>query len=304
MTITAKIVEDSIAPNGKRLTTFQLSYPRFIHAEAKTHRVLSSGDSMIEVLEDVSFMDCKDLSRNASSSRAIPVMRMIERTLADPAFFVHIGKNQPGMQAKEEVSDEIKEKFAAEWNQLGRIVATYCERWALNYGIHKQVANRPLEAWQHISVVCTATEWDNFFELRNHPDAQPEIHVLAALMQAEMNASTPVLRARNREHESGWHLPYVSREERRAYDTDPQFLAKLSSARCARTSYLNHDGTNPVIAKDVQLFNDLVGSVPLHASPTEHQGYPLPLADQRSKNFCGWRQHRELVEQAIYSRAI
>jgi hypothetical protein len=301
MTITAKIIEDSIAPNGKRLTTFQLSYPRFIHAEAKTHRVLRSGDDIIEVLEEVSLMDDPNLSRNASSSRAIPVKKMIERTLADPAFFVHIGKNQPGMQAKEEVSDFIKGEFQREWNELGAIVAGYSERWATVYGIHKQVANRALEAWQHISVVVTATEWDNFYELRNHVDAQPEIHVLAALMQAEVEKSTPVLRKRDRLHESAWHLPYVSLAERQQHADDPIYLARLSSARCARTSYLNHDGSYPDAAKDIQLFLDLVGGRPLHASPTEHQGYPLPLAEQRSKNLVGWRQFRELVEHDIYA---
>lgn len=300
MTTSAKIIEHSIAENGKPLITYQLSYPRFIHAEAKTHRVLRSGDDIIEVLEEVSLMDDPNLSRNASSSRAIPVKKMIERTLADPAFFVHIGKNQAGMQAKEEVSDEIKEKFEAEWIELAHIVASHSERWATQYGIHKQVANRALEPWQHISVVVTATEWENFFELRNHTDAQPEIRDLAEKMLAALEQSTPVLRTRDRLHESGWHLPYVSGAEREIYQDQPEYLAQLSSARCARTSYLNHDGSFPDGAKDVQLFKDLVGGVPLHASPTEHQGYPLPLATQQSKNFFGWRQHRELVEHSIY----
>lgn len=299
MSISAKIIEDSIAPNGKRLTTFMLSYPRFIHAEAKTHRVISSGDNMVELLEEVSLMDDTNLSRNASSSRAIPVKKMIERTLADPAFFEHIGKNQAGMQAKEEVSDEIKAKFKAEWLELAGIVATYSERWAIEYGIHKQVANRALEPWQHISVVVTATEWENFFQLRNHTDAQPEIHVLAKLMQAAMDASTPVLRLpEHKDIAHGWHLPFVSDAERDAFSTDPQFLAQLSTARCARTSYLNHDGTNPNVDKDLQLFLDLVGAEPLHASPTEHQGHPLQSSAQRSKNLVGWSQFRERVEYA------
>lgn len=301
MTIAAKVIEDSIAPNGKRLTTFQLQYPRFIHAEAKTHRIVNIDDEAYALMQEVSLMDCNDLSRNASSSRAIPVNKMIERTLADPAFFVHIGKNQAGMQAKEEVGDDIKAAFREEWVELAGIVAKYVDRWANQYNIHKQVANRALEAWQHIHVVVTATELDNFYELRNHPDAQPEIHELARLMLEAQNASTPVFRPRLREHESGWHLPYVTAAERAEYANDPLFLAKLSSARCARTSYINHDGSNPVIEKDIKLFNDLVGSRPLHASPTEHQGYPLPLADQRSKNFAGWRQHREIIESYFFN---
>lgn len=298
MTIEAKIIEDSIAPNGKRLTTYQLSYPRFIHAEAKTHRIISNGDTL---LEEVSLMDDANLSRNASSSRAIPVNKMIERTMADPAFFVHIGKNQPGMQAKEEVSDFIKGEFKREWIELASIVAGYVDRWANTYGIHKQVANRALEPWQHIGVVVTMTEDDNFFELRDHEDAQPEIKDLAKKMRAMRDASTPVPRPMERYNADAWHLPYVTAEERCEFIGDPLILAKLSAARCARVSYLNHDGASPSIDKDLSLFDMLVGGRPLHASPVEHQAYPLPLATQQSKNFFGWRQHRELVEHEIYT---
>jgi thymidylate synthase ThyX len=275
MTITAKIIEDSIAENDKRITTLQLTYPRFIHAEFMTHRVFS---------------------RNASSSRAIPVARMIENTLADPAFFVHIGKNQAGMQAHEQVDSETRAQFRHEWIELANLVAQYSERWATSYGIHKQVTNRALEPFQHIHVVMTATEFDNFFELRDHEDAQPEMRVLAQIMKDAMAGSTPVFRRRERFLAEGWHLPYVTAEERVAHDRDPDHLSKLSVARCARVSYLTHDGNTPDPAKDIELYDRLVGSKPLHASPTEHQAYPMPRADQRSKNFLGWRQHRELVE--------
>lgn len=279
MTITAKVIEDSIAPNGKRITTFQLMYPRFIHAEFLTHRMFS---------------------RNASSSRAIPVMKMIERALADPAFFVHIGKNQPGMQANEQVDAATAVTFEREWNELAQIVASYVGRWSNEYGIHKQVANRALEPWQHISVIVTTTETDNWRSLRKHPDAQPEIHELAIAWDAAMDASTPVLRKRERMTAAAWHLPYVTAEERLEHADNPTYLAKLSAARCARVSYLTHDGRAPNEAEDLALYERLVGGVPLHASPIEHQAYPLPLASQRSNNFFGWRQNRELVEFDIY----
>ena len=45
------------------LWTFELTYPRYIHSEFMTHRVFS---------------------RNASSSRAIPVKRMIEQVRNNP----------------------------------------------------------------------------------------------------------------------------------------------------------------------------------------------------------------------------
>jgi hypothetical protein len=301
MTITAKVIEDSIAPNGKRLTTFQLQYPRFIHAESKTHRVVSIGDESVALLEEVGLMDCDDLSRNASSSRAIPVNKMIERTLADPAFFVHIGKNQAGMQANEEVDEIYKQMFEQEWRQLAQISARYVARWANEYGIHKQVANRALEPWQHIHVIVTATELDNFYALRDHDDAQPEIRDLARAMRAAQAASTPTLRLRNRLIAHAWHLPYVTDAERDAHSFDPLYLAKLSAARCARVSYLTHDGRVPNADEDLALYERLVGGEPLHASPIEHQAYPLPLASQRSNNFAGWRQNREIVEFTLFN---
>lgn len=299
MTITAKVIEDSVAPNGKRLTTFQLQYPRFIHAESKTHRVVSIADESVALLEEVGLMDCDDLSRNASSSRAIPVNKMIERTLADPAFFVHIGKNQAGMQANEEVSDEIKALFKQEWHELAGIVGGFVDRWANKYGIHKQVANRALEPWQHIHVIVTATELDNFFTLRAHKDAQPEIHHLALRMQEAMSMSVPVQRNDDCTRASSWHLPYVTAIERAHYHAEPQFLAKLSAARCARVSYLTHDGRAPNADEDLALYERLVGGIPLHASPIEHQAYPLPFPRERSNNFVGWRQNREIIEASF-----
>lgn len=77
--ITSRIVADSIAPNGKRITTFELEYPRLIHSELLTHRALS---------------------RNAASSRAIPAIAMIKSVWSNPAEPVHWGMNQSGMQAE------------------------------------------------------------------------------------------------------------------------------------------------------------------------------------------------------------
>ncbi|MPQ56361.1 FAD-dependent thymidylate synthase [Duganella sp. FT27W] len=299
MSATVKIIEHSIAPNGKELVTFQVKYQRFIHAEAKTHRAMTIADQSVELLQEVGLMDCADLSRNASSSRAIPVNKMIAATLADPAFFSHVGKNQPGMQAREEVSPEVKAQFKKEWIELAEIVGGFVDRWSNGYGIHKQVANRALEPWQHISVIVTATELDNFFALRDHVDAQPEIRDLAILMKAALASSTPTLRTEDPGRATSWHLPYVTAAERLEYHGQPAYLAQLSAARCARVSYLTHDGQAPSVEKDIALFMSLVGSEPLHASPVEHQAYPLLLSDTRCKNFVGWQQYRQIVEQSF-----
>jgi thymidylate synthase ThyX len=279
--IEAKVIEDSISEAGARLTTLQLVYPRFIHAEFLTHRVLS---------------------RNASSSRAIPVAKMIEQVRTNPAMPIHWGKNQPGMQAHEELRDLDKQFVQDCWLQTASEAALFAEMMEAR-GAHKQLVNRILEPFQHIHVVATATEWANFFELRAHPDAQPEIHELALQMRAAMDQSEPTLRILDRTDAMNWHLPYVAMEERYFYREQPELLAKASGARCARTSYLTHDGKNPVIEKDLGLYERLVGSRPLHASPTENQGYPMRLATAQSKNFRGWRQWRERVEQEVFGAA-
>ena len=81
MSIEAKIIADSVGGKSPRITTFELRYPRFIHAEFMTHRMFS---------------------RNASSSRAIPVERQIAAIIEDTAMPVHWGMNQKGMQADHE----------------------------------------------------------------------------------------------------------------------------------------------------------------------------------------------------------
>lgn len=285
MTFNVDIVQDTLHPSGKkRLTSLVLKYPRFIHAELMTHRAFS---------------------RSASSSRAIPVRRIIEGILDDPAFFVHIGKNQPGMQASEEVDEPFRVAFKREWETLAEINAEYSRRWSELYGIHKQVANRNLEPWMHMTTIVTATDFDNHRTLRYHKDAQPEYRHLAEMwhraMDEALEANTPVVRRANRLSAEGWHLPFILDAEREKSDEFPILLAKSSAARSARVSYANHDGSNPVIEKDLGLFADLMASEPLHASPAEHQGYVVPSENSRCKNFSGgFGQFRHLVEHATH----
>lgn len=269
--ITAKVIEDSVSDDGIRLTTLQLCYPRFIHSEFMTHRVFS---------------------RSASSSRAIPVKKMIEQVRTNPAMPVHWGKNQPGMQAHEQLTGKSLELVISEWGMAAKCAADIAEMLT-ELGLHKQVANRILEPFQHIHVVVTATEWDNFFNLRCHPDAQPEMRVLAETMRDAMGASLP-----KSVGEGQWHLPYVSEEERADESLKHGDVLKLSTARCARVSYMKHDGTKPNIEEDIALHDKLVGSVPLHASPAEHSATPMPeyLDNRWSGNFHGWIQYRKTLE--------
>jgi len=284
---TARVIEDSVAANtGIRLTTLQLRYPRFIHAEFMTHRVFS---------------------RNASSSRAIPVAKVIEQVRTDPAMPIHWGKNQPGMQANDALSGDELYLVQEAWRNAARAAANFASDMASN-NAHKQVANRILEPFQFMHVIVTATEWLNFFELRDHEDAEPNIRALAVAMREAMNGSTP-----NVLHQGDWHTPYVSIEKDMLPITnymlangltgdENAFLdiaLKCSAARCARVSYLTHDGQQPDVAKDVELYNRLVGSRPLHASPIEHQATPSLSADEWYGNFRGWVQNRKLIEQSL-----
>jgi thymidylate synthase ThyX len=271
MAIEAKVVADSVWVDSKnkphRITTLQLKYPRFIHSEFMTHRVFS---------------------RNASSSRAIPVKKMLAQVWNDPAMPVHWGANQSGMQAKVELTD-FKQYVAEKlWRGAGKLACGVA--YLMNkVGLHKQVANRILEPWQYIHVIVTATEWKNFMDLRNHADAQPEIRELAMEIAIAMEESEP------EELESGdWHLPYVRAFERHDYTIE--MCKKLSAARCARVSYLTHDGLVPNVDKDIELHDRLVGSVPIHASPVEHQATPSGT-NRFHKNFKGWIQYREEVEK-------
>lgn len=279
--ITAKIVADSVA-NNIRITTLELCYPRFIHSEFMTHRVFS---------------------RNASSSRAIPIDKTIDQVRNNPAMPVHWGKNQSGMQAREEIEDvsSAKENWV-----FGASLAIGSAKVMRDAGLHKQIANRVLEPYQWIKVIVTATEWDNFFKLRLHKDAQPEMMVLAEHMEKAMDESIPV-----ELHPGEWHLPYVDLAD---FDDSgypiPEAI-KCSVARCARVSYLNHDNSTPDIAKDIALADMLLAAG--HMSPFEHIATPMefPTGWERpwikgythldnignfwSGNFRGWIQYRQTL---------
>ena len=278
MTIQAKIIEDSISFEGKRITTFQLLYPRFIHSEVMTHRVFS---------------------RNASSSRAIPVSKMLAMVREEPAMPIHWGKNQPGMQANEQLA--LGNQYLAEvlWREAAQKAASVAERM-MELGLHKQVTNRILEPFQHISVVLTATDFNNWFELRAHPDAQPEIQALAKAMQFEMACSEP-----NELDWGDWHLPYVTPDERndQFFKNNPELLRQISAARCCRVSYLKHDGSVASVSDDLALCEKLIGAKPLHASPFEHQATPDEFDEvhgyhypELHGNFTGWIQYRKQIE--------
>lgn len=289
MTISAKIIADSVNQKGNRIVTMELEYPRFIHSEFMTHRMFS---------------------RNAASSRAIPIKTMLETINNDPATPVHWGRNQAGMQANTAL-DEITQKIAMNAWHDSRVMATHYSKKLSDIGVHKQVANRITEPYQHMKVIVTATEWDNWFNLRTHKDAQPEIQELARVMLKEFNSSQSECL-----YDSEWHVPYVSTNrtlgKRIYFDSTGDEISvidalAISASCCAQVSYRKNDES---LDKAKDIFKKLIESEPKHASPIEHQAKPATSVEwqtgvthidrdfnQWSGNFKDWIQYRQYLDQ-------
>jgi thymidylate synthase ThyX len=258
--ITASIVADSRnAITGDRITTFLARYPRFIHSELMTHRAFS---------------------RNAASSRAIPIAKIMQEVRETPMMPVEWGSNKAGMQAGAPLEAEATAQAKALWREAAGSAAAYAERLA-GLGLHKQVANRVMEPFAPMTVLITATEYENFFALRSHDDAQPEIAALSDLMlQLYVEGSTP------REIDGGdWHIPF---SEKMPDGLDLASRLKVATARCARTSHVAFD-KEFTVESDVSLHDRLAAGG--HWSPFEHCAQAAATSG-RSGNFTGWIQYR------------
>ena len=324
MSYKAKIVLDSVSECGDRLTTMEVRFPRFVLAEFNTHRVFT---------------------RNSGSSRAIPFKKLIGGIVSSPFVPDYWGANQSGMQANEQIDDEKRILAVEDWLKVrDAVVGTAVDLDSL--GVHKQTVNRLLEPFMWHTVVVTSTEWDNFFALRANPDAQPEIRTIAEMMQALYEESNPqeVL-------DDQWHQPFIGvTKDRTEYESEEAWLhatknaaterqwaaenpndaTKVSIARCARVSYLTHDGKREISA-DLTLYNRLENGG--HLSPFEHVARPFTNGERRllsgmtsaldnfadtfdvddlfteqvrqSLEFCGnfrgWRQARKMMtNEAVF----
>ena len=283
MTYAAKILADSISPAGHRLTTFEVTLPRIVLAELNTHRVFS---------------------RNSASSRAIPVKKMLARVLENPFVPATWGKNQKGMQASDEVlAGDALQQARLTWLDLAkqaygaaRHLAAPMEEGGLD--VHKQITNRLLEPWLWHTCIISATEWSNFWNLRDSAKAQPEIKTAAALMHELYKTHEP-----DPVDYGDWHLPLIPHDEKFNIDISrgaAVTAAKISAGRCARVSYLTHDGKRDQQA-DVDLADSLVANG--HMSPLEHPCRPmipdeLDLFEQPVLQYVqgeGWRDTGEVT---------
>ena len=275
--IDAVVIEHSVY-QGQELITFVIKAPKFLDAEIEKHRMFSS---------------------NSTSDRAIPFDRM-----KDAEFFIprDIRKNQKGMQGFEQVEEYTKDEFRWDIHELRNEVI---DTLALYPEIHKQHLNRYLLPWAYqTKIITTNNDWFNYFEaLRDHPAADPAIQELAKKMREAYTWSQPKVL----EH-GDWHLPFVTDEEKDRYSFDD--LCKMSSARCARISYNNHDGTDNSFDKDNSLFTMLYEEN--HRTPMEHQATPMETLFSNdywekgvthmdregrlhSGNFHGFIQYRQLL---------
>lgn len=262
----AKVLADSVSPAGVRLTTLEVTFPRFILAEVNTHRMLS---------------------RSSASSRAIPVEKRIKAVEEDPFVPEAFGRNRKGMQATEVLEGNDAPDAQEEWSAAARNAVVYAKGLA-RLGVHKQHANRLLEPFLWHTAIISATEWDNFFALRCHPDAQPEFRRTAEAMRDARDASTP-------RTIHNWHLPYVDPEEKLALEVAGMSLpdvALVSSMRCARVSYLTHDGKRDPEADKARALELIAAG---HMSPFEHAAHALAESTTFVGNFRGWAQRRKFI---------
>jgi thymidylate synthase ThyX len=254
--ISAQVVQASRSPSGKTVYTFNVTYGLIVHAEQLRHRLFSN---------------------SVKSNRAIPMKVLRKEVLKNPYVPVWMGKHQKGMVADKEVKNP---KQAVRLWKAARYPACVFHWVAEKIGAHKEWANRLLNPWQFVSQTITATEFDNFFVLRLHKDAQKDIQELAQCMY-EAKEAAEVMDIKLGEY----HVPYVDRQRSANgtlmyFDNNGTVLTKeqavkCSAARVARSSYNNHDKTSALYENDIKLYNMLIESKPTHASPVEAQCTPF-----------------------------
>lgn len=275
MNYSARVILDSVSRSGHRLTTFEIVMPRIVLAEFNTHRVFS---------------------RNSASSRAIPINKMIEKVEKTPFIPDYWGSNGKGMSPQGQLGLEESAKATEVWiaaakNAMASVKSLY------EIGVHKQTANRLLEPFLWHTVLMTATELNNFLELRTDSEAQHEIRMVGNLVKEVYLKSNPI--------ERNWHFPLLDEyelEEIKRGDNWELTACKISSGRCARVSYETHAGKRD-FEKDIELHDRLLAN--RHWSPLEHVAQPIENAENSyvyekcgvkySNNFAGWLQYRAMV---------
>lgn len=293
MTVDVKLLQHSYSPDGISMYSFEVEIPRIILAEWNTHGMLNT---------------------NAQSSRAVPTKKLIEEVRRNPYMPSHWGKNQKGMQAYEECNEPVKgDSREAFWDICVQTNCVFAEAFE-EAGYHKQIVNRVIEPYSHTKLVVSGTEWNNFFNLRIHKDAEPNIREMAIKIY-EVTRSSAGVRLYNGE----WHLPYISMYRQKGhmrYVFDNQYVSlsdaiRISLACVAQVSYRSLN-THPAAID--RIYNSLFPSngEPIHGSPAQHLATPFKEAQCKedwqegethrdrdgyswSAQLRGWCQYRKLI---------
>lgn len=304
---TARVLADSKHPEysgidrrghrfNTRLITIEATIPRFILAEFNTHR---------------------RLSRNSASSRAIPPedqlkdgklikKGLISRVREEPFVPLKFNKRVKGMGVGAELSAQDTRVSRDAW-LWARDQAIKAAEILLDADVDKSRVNRILEPFMPHTIIASGTEWNNFFALRYHPQAQPEFNLCARVMLRAMLESEPT----EVSLEDGWHLPLVDPDEMSVdVVNSPSWISEqslsyewiwplISASRCARVSYDTHENFETV-EKSLERAKMLV--IHGHLSPLEHVARPIKKSTigesdtgLLTSNFDGWTQLRKLV---------
>lgn len=308
--IKAQIVADSLSPQGERLTSLLVTFPRIILSEVNTHRMLS---------------------KNTSSSRAIPFEKMRETILRDPFIPIAWQKAHKGMQGTEYWKDtDIIYPLLSVGNSLTGIEAIIhlTNEWlaardsallSANYlnseGVTKQLCNRLLEPWMWTTMLITGSKegWDNFFNLRCpdytinwYPKNRPEaLEPTQASFKSKKQAIAQTEGECDNWTEEDWrksndaaaeiHIQALAeaiydamnestpiqlepgqwhipfRDTISKYNLSEEDQVKVSVAMAARTSYTVIDDEKEInIDKMISLHDKLLQQDPPHSSPLEH----------------------------------
>jgi thymidylate synthase ThyX len=264
----ARILADSRnQETNDRLVSFEIAnFPKVLLQELNTHRLLS---------------------RNAASSRAMPVAKVIERVKTEP-YIPTFRENQRGMVGKVLVDQERADKAVHIYKTaLDRAIEQAEQLGALQ--IHKEAVNRLLEPFMTVPVIVSGTEWQNFFNLRTSPNATPDFQAVALLLEKLYRSNRPQVLSHGE-----MHLVYS--------DYIPDHLSlidrlKVMSARCARISYTNHGSNVMDIEKDLQLAENLLQDG--HLSPLEHLAWAIGKREGlgiNTRNYQGFLSFRAYWE--------
>lgn len=279
---TAKILADSINGTGSRLTTFEVEVPKYVLGQLAKHR---------------------QLSMNFESSRAKPFWRVLEQVVHDPYIPTRFGKYSSGMQPvgyfnQNEVIGIIEEWVTSAHSAAHQAIdvgyrdddqGVYSEahrrlRLAVWNGktldwfkdnppeVAKELLNRILEPYMKVKGVVSATEWDNFIQLRANPEAQDDINYLAQDINRLLAENNPTFVSAG-----ACHLPDLGKNPTEVVEN------------IARVSYGNHRSTTK--REPGALYEQLAESG--HWSPFEHVA--LVQGNGKSNFHSSWTQLRQIL---------